>query len=172
MKYLSRTRKPELLGKTPEVQTKIDMVDNFMYDVCYTGLIPVLYEYTVTLQEYVKSRHKNIVASCQKLNRKKLLQEERHKKWLEEEEPKKLRYLADFMQANNWVAGNDMTYIDFFTYEILYHMTKFNPKCLDKFPMLKEYIYRFEELPAIQKYMNSESFLESPCYSRFALYKI
>lgn len=47
MKHLCRTRKPELLGKTPEVQTRIDMLDYYMYDIIELGLGPVAYQYTV-----------------------------------------------------------------------------------------------------------------------------
>lgn len=49
MKHLCRTRKPELLGKSVDVQAKIDMVDNFIYDCLYSGLAIVAYHYTVTL---------------------------------------------------------------------------------------------------------------------------
>lgn len=47
MKYICRTRKPELLGKTEEVQIKANMVENFMYDFKNSDLVPVVYEYTV-----------------------------------------------------------------------------------------------------------------------------
>lgn len=48
MKYLCHTHKTELLGKSAAVQTKVDMVDNFMYDCLYSGLATVAYQYTVS----------------------------------------------------------------------------------------------------------------------------
>lgn len=50
IKYLCRTRKPELLGKTLEVQTKIDMLDYFIYDLLEIGLVPAAYYYTVCIK--------------------------------------------------------------------------------------------------------------------------
>jgi len=143
LKYLCRTRKPELLGKTVEVQTRIDMVDNFIYDLLYTGLIPVLYQYTEELHEKYK-----------------------------EFEPAKLAYLTEFLGDNKWIAGNDLTYVDFFAYEVLYQLTVFNSKCLDKFPKLASYLKRFEELPAIKAYMASPKYLKAPLYSAQAKIKI
>lgn len=98
-------------------------------------------------------------------------QEERHKKYNEEDAPKKFQYLSNFIGDNKWATGNDITYVDFLTYEILFQMTVFNPKCLDKFPNLTAYIRRFEELPAIQKYMNSDSFIKGPCFGVNSGYK-
>lgn len=50
MKYLCRIHKPELLGKTAEVQTDIDAVDNMVYDIFYSGIVPVIYQYTVSIK--------------------------------------------------------------------------------------------------------------------------
>lgn len=49
MKHLCRIYKPELLGKTPEAQTDIDAVDNLVYDIFYSGIVPVIYHYTVSI---------------------------------------------------------------------------------------------------------------------------
>jgi len=143
MKHLCRTRKPELLGKTAEIQTKIDMVDNFIYDLLYTGFIPVVYRYTEELHNNFK-----------------------------ETETLKLGFLTDFIKDNKWMTGNDLTYVDFFVYEVLYQLTVFNSKALDKFPKLQAYLKRFEELPAIKAYMASPNFLKAPLYTAMAKIKI
>jgi len=143
MKHLCRTRKPELLGKSPEIQTRIDMVDNFMYDLVYTGLIPVIYRYT----------------------------EEMHNEY-KELEARKLGYLCDLIKDDKWMAGEDITYVDFLAYEVLYHITVYDPKSLEKFPKLQAYLKRVEGLPAIKAYMAGPNFLKGPLYSPFAKIKI
>ncbi|CAL8130032.1 unnamed protein product [Orchesella dallaii] len=143
LKYLARTRKPDLLGNGLEVQTRLDTVENFVYDLWIINFVEMLYGYT----------------------------EERHQKY-KELEPLKLAYLSSFMKDNSWVSGNNITYVDFLVYEILYQLTIFDPNCLDKFNNLKEFMKRFESLPAINRYINSKDFLNAPLYSKTAIYKI
>jgi glutathione S-transferase len=143
MKYLSRTRKPELLGKTIEAQTQIDTVDNFMYDLLYCDFIPVLYEYTEALEKKYK-----------------------------EMEPVKLGYLSNFLKEKRFLVGDDLTYVDFFVYEVLDQIRTFDSKCLDQFPNLQAYMIRIQKIPQIQKYINSSAFLKAPLYSATAIIKI
>lgn len=51
MKYICRTRKPEMVGKTLQEQTDIDIIDNLMYDLFYVHLIPLCYEPTVRIKD-------------------------------------------------------------------------------------------------------------------------
>jgi len=143
LKHLCRTRKPELLGTTPEIQARIDMVDNFIYDVLYTMFIPLVYHYTEELHE----KYKELL-------------------------PVKLGYLQDFLGDNKWIAGSNITYVDFFAYEVVYQLTVFDSKCLDKFPKLQAYLKRFEELPAIKAYMATPNYLKAPLYTHMAKVKI
>ncbi|ODM95748.1 Glutathione S-transferase Mu 2 [Orchesella cincta] len=143
LKYLCRTRKPELLGKGVEMQTRLDTVDDFMYDLWVLEFIGLIYGYT----------------------------EERRKQY-KELEAIKLGYLSSFMKNNKWVTGSEITYVDFLVYEILYQLTVFDSNCLDKFENLKEFMKRVEALPAISKYINSPQFLQAPLYSKMAVYKI
>ncbi|ODM92056.1 Glutathione S-transferase Mu 2 [Orchesella cincta] len=113
LKYLCRTRKPELLGKS--------------------------------------------------------LERKRHKEYKKELERVKLGYLSSYMRNIRWIAGSDITYVDFFVNEILYQFTAFDLNCLDKFENLKEFMKRFEAPPAISKYRNSPEFLHAPLYSPSSL---
>ncbi|CAL8136797.1 unnamed protein product [Orchesella dallaii] len=133
LKYLSRTRKPELLGKAAEIATKIDMVDNFLYDLYYIEFAGAVYGYTDELAKAFKE------TAAVRLGR-----------------------LSTFMKENEWITGNDITYVDFFLYECLYQFKKFDANCLDKFPNLAGLITRFENLPEIKKYIGSPKFLQGP----------
>ncbi|CAL8136799.1 unnamed protein product [Orchesella dallaii] len=142
LKHLSRTRKPELLGKT-EIASKIDMVDNFLYDLYYIEFAGMIYGYT----EELATTYKETAAV-------------------------KLGRLSSLMKDNEWITGKDITYVDFFVYECLYHFIKFDSSCLDKFPNLKGLMTRFENLPEIKKYINSPKFLEGPIYLATAKYQL
>jgi glutathione S-transferase len=143
MKYLCRIYKPELLGKTVEAQTDIDAVDNMVYDIFYSGIVPVIYQFT----------------------------EELHKQY-KQNEPLKLGYLNKFLKDKQWVAGNDLTYVDFFLYEVLRDLRVYDAKCLDAFAALQAYCDRVESLPAIKKYMESPNFIKSPIFGKEAIIKI
>lgn len=100
------------------------------------------------------------------------MQDEKHKNYKENTEPAKLKLLTEFMGDNQWLAGNELTMVDFFAYESFHHMTVYDPKCFDNHPKVKGYMKRFEELPAIKAYMESPEFIKAPCYSPMAKYKI
>ncbi|CAL8149212.1 unnamed protein product [Orchesella dallaii] len=143
LKHLCRTRKPELLGKTIEAQTKIDMVDNFVYDLWYIEFSEMLYGYT----------------------------EEWHKKY-KAIEVVRLDRLSKFMGDNDWMTGNDISYLDFFLYEVFYQFKKFDPHCFDNFQNLDRFLTRFENLETIKDYMNSPNYLHGPAINIIAKYKI
>jgi len=143
LKHICRTRRPEMLGKTNEIQAKVDMVDNFLYDLWYIEFAGMLYEYT----------------------------EELHKKY-KATEVVKLARLSNFMKDNEWITGNDITYVDFFLYEVLHQFKKFDPNCFDKFQNLDALLTRFENLPKIKEYISSPDFIQGPAMNATAKYQI
>ena len=60
-----------------------------------------------------------------------------------------------FIGEGNWVAGDKLTYVDFLLYEILCYHRLFDPTIVTN-SVLKEYIARFEALPAIKKWLESD----------------
>jgi glutathione S-transferase len=86
-----------------------------------------------------------------------------HKKkiFLDETLPQHLQLLSQFLGHKEWLIGN-ITYVDFLAYETLDWMRQFSPKCLDKWPNLKQYLERFESLPAIAAYISSNEFTSWP----------
>lgn len=75
-----------------------------------------------------------------------------------------MAYLEKFLTGKDWVAGKDITYVDFFTYEMLHHYIVYDAKALDNFPNLQAYMKRFESLPAIKRYMESPNFIKGPIF--------
>uniref|UniRef100_Q7M0F1 glutathione transferase (Fragments) n=1 Tax=Rattus norvegicus TaxID=10116 RepID=Q7M0F1_RAT len=54
-----------------------------------------------------------------------------------------LCYNPDFeKQKRPWFAGDKVTYVDFLAYDILDQYHIFEPKCLDAFPNLKDFLAR------------------------------
>ena len=77
-----------------------------------------------------------------------------------------------------------ITYVDFLVYDVLDKHRMFEPKCLDAFPNLKDFMGRFEVMPScatlagsttcalekISAYIKSSRFLTGPMYLKMALW--
>uniref|UniRef100_A0A8C9PU95 Glutathione S-transferase Mu 4 n=1 Tax=Spermophilus dauricus TaxID=99837 RepID=A0A8C9PU95_SPEDA len=62
----------------------------------------------------------------------------------------------------------EITFVDFLAYDVLDLHRLFEPKCLDAFPNLKDFMSRFEGLKKISAYVKSSRFLPTPMYSKMA----
>ena len=72
--------------------------------------------------------------------------------------------MSKFLGGNPFFAGQTITYMDFLAYEWLDKQTYFAPKMVRKHWNLIEYLSRFEQLPTIKKYMNTDQFMKWPLY--------
>ncbi|EHB11684.1 Glutathione S-transferase Mu 1 [Heterocephalus glaber] len=63
-----------------------------------------------------------------------------------------------------------ITFVDFLAYDVLDLYRIFEPKCLDVFPKLKDFISRFEGLKKISAYMKSSRFLPGPLFLKMAMW--
>lgn len=52
-------------------------------------------------------------------------------------EPVRLGYLSKFLNQKRFMVGDDVTYVDFFVYEVLDQIRTYDSKCLDEFPNLQ-----------------------------------
>ncbi|XP_054157608.1 glutathione S-transferase Mu 1-like [Oppia nitens] len=75
---------------------------------------------------------------------------------------KQLEVMSKFLGSNDWLAGKQLTYVDFLAYELLDWFRLFSPETVQKFPVLIQYLTRFESLPAIKAYMSSQEFISWP----------
>ncbi|KAH0618734.1 hypothetical protein JD844_018180 [Phrynosoma platyrhinos] len=58
--------------------------------------------------------------------------------------PGKLKLFSQFLGNRKWFVGNKITYIDIIAYDFLDMHQMFQPKCLDEFKNLKDFLDRFE----------------------------
>lgn len=78
--------------------------------------------------------------------------------------PEALTVISNFLGQKTFMLGDKITYVDFRAYELLDYFRQFSPETFQKFGNLIEYEKRFEELPAIKKYMSSPDYLDWPLY--------
>lgn len=72
----------------------------------------------------------------------------------------KIELLSKFLGDRRWMAGDNLTYIDFFAYDWLDVNRLFSPGLMDTVPNLKGFVKRTEELPRISAYINSDRFIK------------
>jgi len=84
-------------------------------------------------------------------------------RYFENEVPTKLKYLDTFLENKKFVLGNQITFVDFFLYEMSYHVTMYKGDYLDKYSNLAQFKKRFEELAPIAKYIASKDYIKAPC---------
>lgn len=82
--------------------------------------------------------------------------------------PAQLGQFSQFLGDNKWLAGDNITIVDFIFYEMLDQHLLLVSDCLDSFPNLKSYHERFRSLEKIQSYMQSSKFLARPLNNKMA----
>ncbi|MEJ1289298.1 hypothetical protein NN561_020340 [Cricetulus griseus] len=60
-----------------------------------------------------------------------------------------MKMYSEFLGKRPWFAGDKVTYVDFLAYDVLDQYQMFEPKCLDPFPNLKDFLARFEVMSLI-----------------------
>ena len=84
--------------------------------------------------------------------------------------PKHLELLSKFLGTNEWLVGK-LTYVDFLAYETFDWLRQFSPESFEKFDNLVQYLKRFESLPAISAYINSDEFKSWPLFGPLLSWK-
>ncbi|BFZ08771.1 hypothetical protein BsWGS_11809 [Bradybaena similaris] len=83
-----------------------------------------------------------------------------------------LRAFDAFLQGRNWFAGGqNPTICDFPMYELLDQHCLMRPDILSEYKNLREFLDRFEQLPKIKAYMESDEFMKRPCNNKTAGWK-
>jgi len=134
MRHIARENQPSLLGRTNEEQMKIDLVENAAFDIWWK-LVDVCYS-----------------------------GDEDAKLKFIEEQPAKLQLLSDYLRNQKWMIGENLTYVDFWLYEMMKNHQMFDPKMLSPYPNLVSFVKNFENLPQISNYLNSDNFMAGPCF--------
>lgn len=134
-------RKHNLCGETEEEKIRVDILENEVNDMRMYH-IKTCYspDYEKLKPEFLKALHE------------------------------KIKLLSQFLGKRSWFAGDKLTYVDFLAYDFLDIMQMFEPKCLDAFSNLKDFLVRFEGLKKISAYMKSSRFLPAPVYAKMAMW--
>ncbi|CAG7818608.1 unnamed protein product, partial [Allacma fusca] len=73
----------------------------------------------------------------------------------------KLKYVNNFLDGRQYVAGNQLTYVDFFLYEILFQYGRFGETVkndiLKPHQNINNYVRSFESLPKLKGFIQSTS---------------
>lgn len=75
-----------------------------------------------------------------------------------------LDQVSKFLGERQFVAGKNISYIDFALYEWLDKQKYYDSEAIKKHANLVEYQSRIEQLPTIKKYINSDKFLKWPLF--------
>ncbi|KFO22831.1 glutathione S-transferase Mu 2 [Fukomys damarensis] len=132
-------RKHNLCGETEEERIRVDILENQVMDVRFQ-LAMVCYN-----PDFEKKKPEFL-----------------------EGLPDKMKLFSQFLGEHPWFAGNKITFVDFLAYDVLDQHRMFEPKCLEAFPNLKDFISRFEGLKKISAYMKSSRFLPCPMFLKMA----
>ncbi|XP_062960073.1 glutathione S-transferase Mu 2-like isoform X3 [Cynocephalus volans] len=108
-------RKHNLYGETEEEKIRVDILENQLMDT-RMQLATVCYspDFEKLKPEYVEGL------------------------------PEKMKLFSQFLGKRPWFAGDKITFVDFLAYDILDQNRMFEPKCLDAFPNLKDFMSHFE----------------------------
>lgn len=82
--------------------------------------------------------------------------------------PDKLKALSNFLGDRKFVAGDYVTFADFFLFEFLESQVAFSDDILNNFSTVEAYHKRVLSLPGVDKYFKSDRFIKYPFYSPFA----
>ncbi|CAG0904832.1 unnamed protein product [Cyprideis torosa] len=132
MRFVAR-KGENLEGKTPIEKVRVDMLENEAMDFRY-GIVKLCY----MSEDYEAEKRKFITETL----------------------PQQLQRFSDFLGDNKWFAGENITFVDFIMYELLDQHQAFHSECLNNFKNLKDLLHRFESIPQIKKYMDSDKFIK------------
>ncbi|KPM11585.1 Sar s 8 allergen (glutathione S transferase mu-like protein 3) [Sarcoptes scabiei] len=70
--------------------------------------------------------------------------------------PDDLKFLTEFLGDHPFVAGTNLSYIDFLVYEYFVRVKLFAPEIFAKFPSMNSFINRFESIPKISAFIKQQ----------------
>jgi len=82
--------------------------------------------------------------------------------------PTKLKRFSDFLGNRPYFAGNNITFVDFLMYEALDQHKLLDPKCLENYKNLQDFVERIEKLDKIAAYLKSAKYIKYPLNNKMA----
>eukprot|EP00826_Nyctotherus_ovalis_P049918 TRINITY_DN6068_c0_g4_i1.p1 TRINITY_DN6068_c0_g4~~TRINITY_DN6068_c0_g4_i1.p1 ORF type:complete len:251 (-),score=40.02 TRINITY_DN6068_c0_g4_i1:189-878(-) len=133
MRYLCRKFEPKLLGANLEEQTTINMLEGFLYDFYNDKKILMFTKDLAQVPPEIKPSLESAVQT-----------------------------LAKQLETKKYLAGDNLSYVDFYCVEVLEAINDLLDPIFEKYPALKRYFEAVMSLPNIKKYRNSDEFLKNP----------
>nr|XP_042895694.1 glutathione S-transferase Mu 1-like [Parasteatoda tepidariorum] len=93
---------------------------------------------------------------------------EKTKKEYLEKVPDQLKLISAFLGNRKFLAGDYLTYVDFMAYDTFDFNVLLSQNILDHFPALKAYHERIRNLPELEDYFNSTTYVRWPIVAPFA----
>ncbi|CAG0894174.1 unnamed protein product [Darwinula stevensoni] len=129
-------RKHGLYGETEEEQCRQDMAEQQHGDLNWARRQLVYFDFTP----------------------------ENNSKYLQETLPPHLELFTKFIGNSKWLVGDRLTYVDFLWYESLDWHLYLDPECFKDFPLVRDFMDRFENLPNVREYLKSDEFQKWPLF--------
>jgi len=133
LRYIARTRGGQLFPQKAEDDAVITMVEGVAMDL-QMALIDLAYSKTGVPDEPLETK---LAPKFQQLN--------------------------NFMKGNKYILNEQISYVDFYLYEVLVQYSKFNKQFLKPYPELEKYKQSIESLPQLSEYIKATDHLL--CYS-------
>lgn len=67
-----------------------------------------------------------------------------------------LKQVAEFLKNRKYAAGDRLTYVDFWVYEVLVKFQILTPDLLSPYPQVKAYIDSIENIPAVKAFQTKQ----------------
>jgi len=137
--------KHNLLGRTEAEQLQVDILQRIAYDAFwgFGGFISVCF---VDKSTYEKTKENYLSGPF----------------------PMLLKDFSKYLGDKKFFTGENITYVDFYLYELLYNFSLYAPDLFNKHPNLKKFLKTFEDLPAISKFMKSNRYIARPTFWTYA----
>uniref|UniRef100_A0A8B9R273 Glutathione S-transferase n=1 Tax=Anas platyrhynchos TaxID=8839 RepID=A0A8B9R273_ANAPL len=132
-------RKHNMCGETEEEKLRVDMLENQLMDL-----------------------RMSFIRLCYNPDFEKL------KPGYLEQLPGKLKLFSNFLGDRKWFAGDKLTFVDFLMFDVLEQNSIFEPKCLEPYKNLKDFMDRFGALEKVAAYMKSSRFQKMPINNKMA----
>jgi len=127
--------KHNLAGRTEEEQLQVDMLQQVAYDIMWSGIVKI-FQTDPSIMEEKKSEFINGPLKIH------------------------LDNFSKYLGNKKFFTGDNVTYVDFYLYELLFKLSTFAEELFNKYPVFKTFLHSVETLPAIAKYMKSEKYVK------------
>lgn len=135
MRYLARKHGLAVPDSKPAEAARVDMLEAQINELRW-------YLIYYCLEDYFASRKGNFAEAL----------------------PGHLELLSRSLGDRTWLAGDQITHVDFMLYELLDQFSLFKPGCLDEHANLTAYVDRFRQLKPIKAYLSSDRFQPWPVF--------